>query len=234
MQATSGGSGERSAVLMFDTTISRAQARQAYDTLGTGLDRAARFEARAGTHALAILGLKPGQRTLQIGVGTGKAHLAIARAVAPGGQAFGLDLSRVMLRLTHRHSAAPLCEGDAVALPFATHSFDRLYCAYLLDLLPAADLPRALAEFARVLRPTGRLALVSLTEGVDLPRRLFVAAWKLRFRLAPRSLGGCRPLRLRPLVERAGFVVERRDIITQRGFPSEIVVATLPTAAEWV
>jgi len=234
VQATSGGSGERSAVLMFDTTISRAQARQAYDTLGTGLDRAARFEARAGTHALAILGLKPGQRTLQIGVGTGKAHLAIARAVAPGGQAFGLDLSRVMLRLTHRHSAAPLCEGDAVALPFATHSFDRLYCAYLLDLLPVADLPRALAEFARVLRPTGRLALVSLTEGVDLPSRLFVAAWKLRFRLAPQSLGGCRPLRLRPLVERAGFVVERRDIITQRGFPSEIVVATLPTAAEWV
>ena len=234
MQATSGGSGERSAVLMFDTTISRAQARQAYDTLGTGLDRAARFEARAGTHALAILGLKPGQRALQIGVGTGKAHLAIVQAVAPGGQAFGLDLSRVMLRLTHRHSAAPLCEGDAVALPFATHSFDRLYCAYLLDLLPAADLPRALAEFVRVLRPTGRLALVSLTEGVDLPSRLFVAAWKLRFRLAPQSLGGCRPLRLRPLVERAGFVVERRDIITQHGFPSEIVVATLPTAAEWV
>jgi ubiquinone/menaquinone biosynthesis C-methylase UbiE len=219
---------------MFDTTISRAQARQAYDTLGAGLDRAARYEARAGAHALATLGLTPGQRALQIGVGTGRAHLAIARAVAPCGQAFGLDLSRVMLHLTRRRCATPLCAGDAVALPFAARSFDRLYCAYLLDLLPATDLPHALAEFARVLRPTGRLALVSLTEGVDLPSRLFVAAWKLRFRLAPRSLGGCRPLRLGALVERAGFVVERREVITQRGFPSEIVVATLPSAAERV
>ncbi len=244
MQATSVTRGERKVMLLFDRTISRAQARQAYDTLGAGLDRAARFEARAGAHALATLDLQPGQRALQIGVGTGTAHLA----VAPGGHAFGLDLSRVMLRLTRGRCAAPLCAGDATALPFAAplcagdatalpfaaRSFDRLYCAYLLDLLPADDLPRALAEFARVLRPTGRLALISLTEGVDLPSRLFVAAWKLRFRLAPQSLGGCRPLQLRPLVERAGFIVERREIIIQRGFPSEIAVATLPSAAERV
>lgn len=219
---------------MFDTTISRAQARQAYDTLGAGLDRAARYEARAGAHALATLGLTPGQRALQIGVGTGRAHLAIARAVAPCGQAVGLDLSRVMLDLSRRRTAAPLCEDDAVALPFAARCFNRLFSAYLLDLLPTDDLLRALAEFARVLRPGRRLALVSLTEGVDLPSRLFVAAWKLRFRLAPQSLGGCRPLRLRALVERAGFVVERREVITQRGFPSEIVAATLPSAAERV
>jgi len=230
VQATSVTRGERKVMLLFDRTISRAQARQAYDTLGAGLDRAARFEARAGAHALATLDLQPGQRALQIGVGTGTAHLA----VAPGGHAFGLDLSRVMLRLTRGRCAAPLCAGDATALPFAARSFDRLYCAYLLDLLPADDLPRALAEFARVLRPTGRLALISLTEGVDLPSRLFVAAWKLRFRLAPQSLGGCRPLQLRPLVERAGFIVERREIIIQRGFPSEIAVATLPSAAERV
>jgi len=234
VQATSVTRGERKVMLLFDRTISRAQARQAYDTLGAGLDRAARFEARAGAHALATLDLKPGQRALQIGVGTGKAQLTIARAVAPGGHAFGLDLSRVMLRLTRGRCAAPLCAGDATALPFAARSFDRLYCAYLLDLLPADDLPRALAEFARVLRPTGRLALISLTEGVDLPSRLFVAAWKLRFRLAPQSLGGCRPLQLRPLVERAGFIVERREIIIQRGFPSEIAVATLPSATERV
>ncbi len=213
---------------MDSPTISRAEARRIYDTLGAGLDRAARFESRARASALAALALAPGQRALQVGVGTGGDHLALARAVAPGGVAVGLDLSPVMLGLTRRRVAAPLCEGDAVALPFAARSFDRLFSAYLLDLLPAADLPRALAEFARVLRPTGRLALVSLTEGNSPAGRLFVALWKLRFRLAPRSLGGCRPLRLLPLVEQAGFAVERRVLITQRGFPSEVVVATPP------
>ena len=218
----------------LDPTISRSEARQMYNALGAGLDGAARYEAQARAHAIAALGLAPGQRVLQVGVGTGGAHRALDRAVMPGGRAVGLDLSRVMLDLTRRRTAAPLCEGDAVALPFAARCFDRLFSAYLLDLLPTDELPRALAEFARVLRPGGRVVVVSLTEGVDLPSRLFVAAWKLRFRLAPRSLGGCRPLRLRALVERAGFVVERREVITQRGFPSEIVAATLPSAAERV
>lgn len=216
---------------VFDTTISRAEARQVYNALGAGLDRTARYEARARSAALSALALAPGQRVLQVGVGTGGEHQALDRAVAPGGRAIGLDLSRAMLALTRRRSDAPLCEGDVIALPFAARCFDRLFSAYLLDLLPAADLPRALAEFARVLRPGGRLALVSLTEGIDPASRLFVAAWKLRFRLNPRALGGCRPLRLVSLVARAGFVVERREVIVQRAFPSEMVVATLLSPA---
>ena len=213
---------------MDSPTISRAEARRLYDTLGAGLDRAARYESRARTHALVALAPVPGQRVLQVGVGTGGAQLALSRAVAPGGLAVGIDLSRVMLDLTKRVVAAPACQGDAIALPFAARSFDRIFSAYLLDLLSVADLAHALAEFARVLRPTGRLALVSLTEGTNLASRLFVATWKLRFRLNPRALGGCRPLRLVPLLEGAGFAVERRRILVQRGFPSEIVVATLP------
>jgi ubiquinone/menaquinone biosynthesis C-methylase UbiE len=214
---------------MERSTISRAEARRLYDTIGTRLDRAARYESRARARALAVLAPVSGQRVLQVGVGTGGAQLALDRAVAPGGLAVGVDLSRVMLDLTRRRVAAPSCQGDAIALPFAAHSFDRIFSAYLLDLVPADDLAHALAEFARVLRPTGQLALVSLTEGVDSASRLFVAIWKLRFLLAPRSLGGCRPLRLEHLVMRAGFVIARREVIVQRGFPSEIVVATLPT-----
>ena len=215
----------------FDTTISRAEARRVYNTLGAGLDRAARYEGRARRSALDALDLHPDQRALQIGVGTGGEQLALARAVGAGGQVVGLDLSRTMLMLTRRTSDTPLCEGDAVALPFAAQSFDRLFCAYVLDLLPAADLPRALAEFARVLRPDGRAALVSLTEGITPTSRLFVAAWNLRFRRDARAMGGCRPLQLLPLVERAGLAVVRREVIVQRGFPSEVVVAKIARSA---
>ena len=212
----------------FDTTISRAEARRVYNTLGTKLDRSARYEARARRYALDALDLRPDQRVLQIGVGTGGEHLALVRAVGSGGLAVGLDLSRTMLELTRRRSDTPLCEGDTVALPFATRSFDRLFCAYVLDLLPAADLPGALAEFTRVLRPGGRAVFVSLTEGVTATSRLFVAAWSLWFRWNARALGGCRPLQLLPLLDHCGLAVVQRRVIVQQGFPSEVVIVEIP------
>lgn len=78
-----------------------------------------------------------------------------------------------------------------------------------------------------MLRPGGRLVLVSLTEGVDLPSQLFVAGWKLAYRLDPRRLGGCRPLQLAGMLGAAGFAVERRMVV-QGGFPSEVLVGTKP------
>ncbi len=215
----------------FDTTISRDEARRVYNTLGTELDRSARYEERARRYALDALDLQSGQWVLQVGVGTGGEHLALVRAVGSGGLAVGLDLSRTMLELTRRTSDTPLCEGDAVMLPFAARSFDRLFCAYVLDLLPAADLPGALAEFTRVLRPDGQAVLVSLTEGVTAASRLFVATWNFRFRLKPRALGGCRPLQLLPLLEHTGLAVVQREVVVQRGFPSEVVVVELPRSA---
>ncbi len=209
---------------MIAETISRATARRLYDELGSALDRSDRYEARAKARALELLQLEAGQRVLHVAVGTGREHARLAGAVAPRGTVVGFDLSRGMLALARQRAATPLCEGDAVALPFATGSFDRLFSAYMLDLLPAADLPRVLAEFRRVLRPDGRMVLVSLTHGCTPPSRLFVALWTLVYRLRPEALGGCRPLHLAPFVEQAGFRLLHNETLIQRAFPSEIVV----------
>lgn len=208
---------------MIESTITRAEARQIYDALGARLDRAARYESRAKELALARLGLAPGQRVLQVGVGTGAEQRALRDAVAPGGEAVGLDLSRGMLSLTRRRAPTPLVEGDVVRLPFADASFDRALSAYLLDLLPAADLPGAVAELLRVVRPGGRLALVSMTEGVGPASRLFVAGWRAGFRISPQRYGGCRPLRLAGLLAALGARAERA-VVVQRGFPSEVLL----------
>ena len=93
------------------------------------------------------------------------------------------------------------------------------------DLLETAVLPQTLAEFHRVLRPDGKLVLVSLTEGVNWPSRLLVGLWKAAYKLHPLILGGCRPLRLNPLVEQAGFSIIQREIIVQLGVPSELILA---------
>ncbi len=208
---------------MIAETIARGEARRIYDRLGAGLDRAVRFEGRAKALALELLAVEVGQHVLHVGVGTGAEHAALQRASGSEGLVVGCDLSRGMLELTRQRTDTPLCEGDAARLPFASRQFDRLFSAYMLDLIPLAEIPLVLSEFRRVLRPGGRLVLVSLTEGADLLSWIFVAGWKLAYRLNPRRLGGCRPLQLVGLLEAAGFAVERH-VVVQRGFPSEVLV----------
>ncbi len=210
---------------MIQDTISTEAARRFYDRLGRRHDWAERYEGHAKARALALLDLESGQRVLDVGAGTGKEHARLASAAGPSGLAVGIDISSVMLGITRSRTGTPVCQADARHLPFAEASFDRLFCAYVLDLIPAADLPGILAEFHRVLRPGGRLALVSLTEGVDLPSRLLVAAWKLAYTVSPIACGGCRPLCLAELVQDAGLKLLSREVVVQLAVPSEVLVA---------
>lgn len=210
---------------MIEDTISTKAARRFYDRLGAGHDLAERYEGRAKRLALARLDLAPGQQLLNVGVGTGKEHQKLQAAIAPNGLAFGLDLSAVMLNLAQSRTGAPLCEGNARHLPFATASFDRLFSSYLLDLLPARDLPGLLVDFGRVLKPGGRMVLVSLTEGVTLPSRALVSLWKMAYAISPVACGGCRPLQLADMVSNAGFSQVEREVVVQLAIPSEIIVA---------
>lgn len=210
---------------MIRDTISTEAACRFYDRLGARHDWAEAYEGRAKARALELLDLGPGRSVLNVGVGTGKEHGKLVSAVGPGGLAVGVDISSVMLDLTQARTHAPVCLADARRLPFADSTFDRLFCAYLLDLLPAADLPEVLREFGRVVAPEGRIALVSLTDGVDPPSRLFVAAWKLVYSVSPVACGGCRPLGLSGLVRDAGLTVITSEVVVQLGVPSEVVEA---------
>jgi ubiquinone/menaquinone biosynthesis C-methylase UbiE len=117
-----------------------------------------------------------------------------------------------------------LCQGDARNLPLSNAVFDRIYCAFVLDLVNG-DLPAWLAGFRRVLKPGGRIVLLSLIEGVNLPSKMLVSAWKQFYRIDPRICGGCRPLELSRWTADAGFECIERKIIVQLGLPSEVVVA---------
>jgi len=210
---------------MIDKTISTEAARRFYDRLGKGHDWAEFYESRAKSVALARLALAPGQHVLNLGVGTGKEHHRLQTAIRPGGLAFGLDLSPVMLRLAYQRTAAPLCRADVRRPPYAPASFDRLFSAYVLDLIPQADLIGLLAGCRRLLKPGGRLVLVSLTEGTNAPSRLLVGLWKLVYKASPIACGGCRPVQLAGLVHQAGFPHVEREVVVQLGVPSEVIVA---------
>jgi demethylmenaquinone methyltransferase/2-methoxy-6-polyprenyl-1,4-benzoquinol methylase len=210
---------------MSKDALSPAAIQSLYDHLAPVYDWFELFESHAKAKGRQALDLRPGQRILEVGVGTGKELARIWEAIAPEGTAIGIDISRVMLSLTRRRAQLPLLQADAHCLPFGEESFDRLYCAYVLDLLPLADIPGILQEFHRVLRPGGRMVLISLTEGVNFFSRRLVSLWKAVFALSPGLCGGCRPLQLSRMIQQAGFAIASHEVILQLAVASEVISA---------
>jgi ubiquinone/menaquinone biosynthesis C-methylase UbiE len=211
---------------MDDKTLPTSAVQRFYDRIGSRYDWFEFYEGRAKERAHEALELANDLRILSVGVGTGKELDQIIPMISPEGLAYGLDISPVMLHLTQQRTAAWVCQADARQLPYANQSFDRLYAAYVLDLLPLADIPDLVNDFFRVLKSGGRMVILALTEGVDLPSRALVAIWKGIFELNPTMCGGCRPLRLLDIVRVAGFKQVEREVIVQLGVPSEIIIAT--------
>jgi demethylmenaquinone methyltransferase / 2-methoxy-6-polyprenyl-1,4-benzoquinol methylase len=100
-----------------------------------------------------------------VGCGTGDLTLALARRGVR--LAVGLDPVPAMLdaagaKLTRRDvHAAALVEGDGLRLPFPDNSFECVASAFVMRNVP--DVPAALREAHRVLRPGGRIGILELT-----------------------------------------------------------------------
>jgi demethylmenaquinone methyltransferase/2-methoxy-6-polyprenyl-1,4-benzoquinol methylase len=220
---------------IIENTITPQQAQRFYDRLGKRHDIADLVEAHAKRRGLNVLDLQPGHAALNVGLGSGLEYLDMITRVGPAGFVAGLDLSSVMLRVSRQRAILRCGEqqpalvlANALQLPYADASFDRLFSSYMLDLLPTRHIPTILSEFLRVLRPGGRMALVSFTEGEMLIGQGITAVWKRMYQVEPAWLGGCRPLRLRPFVVAAGFAFVQRWYVSQWGYPSEVVSAVKP------
>jgi demethylmenaquinone methyltransferase / 2-methoxy-6-polyprenyl-1,4-benzoquinol methylase len=132
---------------MFDGVAQR------YDLTNTvlsfGQDRGWRRATRSA------LALRPGERVLDVGAGTGVSTEELARS---GAYAVGADLSIGMLQAGRRaRPAVPLLAGDALKLPFPDGAFDAVTISFALRNV--TDVDGALGELARVTRPGGRLVV---------------------------------------------------------------------------
>jgi arsenite methyltransferase len=180
------------------------------------------------------LDLQPGEHVLDIGSGPGFLACEMAAVVGDHGSVHGVDPSESMLAIAeHRErtpGAAPteFRAGDAVELPYPDASFDVAVSTQVYEYVE--DMPAALAEARRVLRPGGRLlvldtdwdSVVWRSSDRDRMRRV-LAAWDEH--LADPHL----PVRLTGLLTDAGFTLTLRTTIPilNAGFDSDTYSAGL-------
>lgn len=139
---------------MFDDTAVDYDRIESLLALGSG----AWYRRRALMRA----GLCAGMRVLDVGVGTG---LVAAQACTLTGNAAlvtGVDPSPGMMAASKLPQGITLMEGRAEHLPLADNQFDFLSMGYALRHV--SDLRAAFSEFARVLKPGGRLCLLEITQ----------------------------------------------------------------------
>ena len=140
-----------------------ARSRTAWD------ERAAGWDAMLGERpdllreeleqTIVALALQPGMRVLDAGCGTGQWAVGMA---AYGCRVTAIDLAPEMLRRTRANTeeagvTLDLREGDISHLADDDDTFDAVHCRCALQFTP--DPAGVLREFARVLRPAGRIFL---------------------------------------------------------------------------
>jgi len=112
-------------------------------------------------NAIRRMGIRPGDRVLEVGVGTG-----INAALYPGDcSVTGIDLSSSMLEKARERVARKgvrnvrLLQMDAANLKFADDSFDIVYAPYVISVVP--DPVAVASEMRRVCRPGGRIVILN-------------------------------------------------------------------------
>jgi ubiquinone/menaquinone biosynthesis C-methylase UbiE len=152
--------------------------------------------------------LSPESKILDIACGKGAVLLDAAKRIGERGTAIGVDISsamvsevirRVSRRRLHQVSA---CVMDAEQLAFTPDTFDAVFFAFSLHFLPAPE--HAAAEFSRVLRPGGRIALSEW--GEDDPRWTWEDELKASFVDLPPLGSATFDMDLERLLKEAGFV----------------------------
>jgi demethylmenaquinone methyltransferase/2-methoxy-6-polyprenyl-1,4-benzoquinol methylase len=159
------------------------------------------------------LGLPQRSTVLDIACGTGDFCRDLARA---GHFVVGLDLSLGMLKAAR--TEAPLAQADTFSLPVKDSSVDAITCGFALRNF--ASIPPALDEFARVLRPGGRVALLEVAKptnallafghsiyfGKVVPRIGGLMSDKAAYRYLPESVSYLpEPDELCSMITNAGF-----------------------------
>ncbi|QDT11912.1 class I SAM-dependent methyltransferase [Planctomycetes bacterium K23_9] len=217
----------------METKHDESLTRRFYDRISHVYDAIADGgEHKARERGLELLSVQAGESVLEIGYGTGHSIVALAKSVGDSGHVTGIDISSGMQLVAQKRvddssggDRVELLVGETPPLPMKDDSFDVVTLSFTLELFPIAGIPAVLSEIRRVLKPSGRLGIVSMAsvpngEGESV----LETTYKWMHTHFPHIVD-CQPIDAERLVTEAGFQInksERFDLFTM---PVAILVA---------
>jgi demethylmenaquinone methyltransferase/2-methoxy-6-polyprenyl-1,4-benzoquinol methylase len=142
-----------------------------YDVMNSVMTAGLHHRWRERAADLARVG--PGTQALDVATGTGDLAIALARR---GGDVVGSDFSEGMLdRARGKSDAVRWEQANALALPYPDDAFDAATVGF--GARNFSDLPRGLAEMARVVKPGGRVVVLEITTPTKPPLSTFFSLW---------------------------------------------------------
>ena len=212
--------------------VTREQIQNNYDRMSRWYDLFAASEKKFTETGLQILGVKAGERVLEIGFGTGHSLATMAQQAGESGLVAGVELSPGMIAVARKRispfgqkqatdpgGSAEMIQGDGTLLPFAPNSFDAVFLSFTLELFPDDEILILLDECHRVLMREGRLGVVSLEKKDVLACRLYEwghERWP--------ALLDCRPIDSRKHLETGGFRLQAAKVQTMWGLPVTVAL----------
>ncbi len=209
----------------------RRDASRSYDLLSRWYDLITGADQSVTRQGLSWFALQPGELVLDLGCGTGSALRDLARGTGGKVRLLGCDLSAGMLArakstLSRAGARAGLLRADAAQLPLPESTFDALLLSFTLELFDTPEIPLVLGECRRILKPGGRLLLISLakTEHPGLVERIYEGLHVHLERFAD-----CRPIYTHQFTQQAGFHTRRSVRDTIWGLPVDMLLVERPT-----
>lgn len=204
---------------------SKEEAERYYDSIADWYDRLmSPFESKAINKCIEMASVSLNDDVLEIGCGTGNTLVKLAEK-AESGRVEGIDISKQMVEKAREKiekndlSNAKTRKADATDLPYEDKSFDIGVMTFTLELFPENQICSVLNQVSKVLKPGGRLVVLSLYR-----KGVISMIYEKLHNLFPKRLD-CRPLPLESLLEKQGWTVGRSNRGSIWGVPYIVVEA---------
>jgi len=215
---------------VLPVTRSKEQAKQTYNRISKYYDIfTGPFERKYTEMALRHLDIRTGESVLEIGFGTGHALLNIAELVGQDGKVYGIDISNKMEQIAQRRLGkaglmkhVKLYCGDAAQLPYIDNTFNAVFMSFVLELFDTPEIPMVINEIKRVLKPHGRLGIVSMSK--ENGHSILLRVYEWLHKKLPNYID-CRPIFLERGIKDSGLNITYQSKVRLLSLPLEIMIA---------